>query len=126
MSENRPSRLVGQDVGATLAKDRTRRDLGAIDPVLHRGPVGACRVVPRQARLDVDVHATLGQFSGHYLAQGRSPAVLERMAMGCRIDRSPLPVGSEGRLHDPDMGVDVGLTGFVLDVNEHQGKHLGM
>jgi len=126
MSENRPSRLVGQDVGAALAEDRARRDLGAVDLVLHRGPVWACRVILRQARFEVDVHAPFGQFCGQDLAQGRPPAVLECVAMGRRIHRSPLPVRSKCRPHDPDVCVDVSLTGRVLDVNEHQGKHPGL
>lgn len=47
MTEHSLSRLMGQNVGAALAEDRTRLDFRAKELVPHRGPVGARRVVSR-------------------------------------------------------------------------------
>ena len=121
MSEHRPSHLVGQDVGAALAEDRTRWDLGAVDLVLHRGPVRTCRVILRKTRLEAELHAKLGQFCGHHLAEGCPATMLKRVTMGGCVHGSPLPICAKGRLHDPDMDVNVGFTGLVFDMDEYQG-----
>lgn len=126
MTEHRPGSLVREDFAAPLADHRARGYLDAIELVLHRGPVGPCWVVLRQARLEANVHAALGHLGGHHLAQGRTPAVLKRAAMGGRIHRSPLPVLAKSGPHHPDMGMNMGFTGLVLDVNEDQRQHLGL
>ena len=79
-----------------------------------------------QAWSEVDFHPPLGRFRCHDPAEGCPATMLERVAMGGCVHGPPLPVGSEGRLHDPDMCVDVGLTGLVFDVDEDQGKDLGL